>query len=264
MSIYLLAKKARMNNQQKVINAVNPFSLNYTGTGNLKSCACDLPSVPYKQKSYDQYLKKRYKQYIEPNHTFKRKPDFSSSQYIDNKKSRALQDDCNKSCYKDNCSSSGNAEMICGNYNDSCSKGRVFWTVHFGNSISTGTDGSLTKNINEFEGNNHEERIDSIRQFVMRRDNIWNSFYIFQETMVTFTNGELTAQDTNYVSHTRIVEILPMGHNYGTNKKPVITKDLLFKSSSEHLAKKKANRVKPNQPYESMMLFNRNCNAANI
>ena len=53
MSLYLLAKKAKLRERARVFNAKYPFSLASTNTGSLKSpCITDTNSKPIVQTSY--------------------------------------------------------------------------------------------------------------------------------------------------------------------------------------------------------------------
>ena len=42
----------------------------------------------------------------------------------------------------------------------------------------------IAKNINEFEGVDFEGQLQSIKDYIMKRDNVWNSFYIFDDILL--------------------------------------------------------------------------------
>ena len=95
MSIYVMARKAKMKKKEREYNAVNPFYLNMTHTGRLITPCNENGPTPAPQSCYGQYLKKRVREYVESNVnvTHKRMPDFTASQYTANKTSRAIQDE---------------------------------------------------------------------------------------------------------------------------------------------------------------------------
>ena len=63
MSLYLLAKKVKMNKKRKEANHVSPFYLNMTHTGRLIStCNSNVPT-PAPQSCYGQYMKKKVRQF---------------------------------------------------------------------------------------------------------------------------------------------------------------------------------------------------------
>jgi len=94
MSIYVMARKAKMKKKTSERNAINPFYLNMTNTGRNFSKCNDNSPTPAPQSCYGQYLKKRVREYVQSNVNVahKRMPDFTSSQHTANKTSRTIQD----------------------------------------------------------------------------------------------------------------------------------------------------------------------------
>lgn len=93
-SLYLMAKKAKMNKKRKEMNHVNPFYLNMTHTGRLiTKCNSNSPT-PSTQSCYGQYMKKKVREFVENRSDVgvKRMPNNSSSLYTANKTSQAIAD----------------------------------------------------------------------------------------------------------------------------------------------------------------------------
>ena len=109
MSLYLLAKKVKMNKKRKEVNHVSPFYLNMTHTGRLVSqCNTNSPT-PAPQSCYGQYMKKKVRQFVENRSevTVKRVPNNPQSNYIANVTSKTIADSLccpktDKKCYN-NC-----------------------------------------------------------------------------------------------------------------------------------------------------------------
>ncbi len=95
MSIYLMAKKAKMKKKEREMNAKNPYYLNMTHTGRLISPCNENSPTPAPQLGYNIYLKKRIREYVESHVDVghKRMPDFTSGQYTANKTSAAIQNE---------------------------------------------------------------------------------------------------------------------------------------------------------------------------
>lgn len=115
MSIYLLAKKAKRHQSEKVRNSKSPFYLNMTHTGRLITKCNSNPPTPAPQKCYGQFMKQRISKYVN-NRTdviHKRMPDFWSSQHTANLTSKTIMDQncCDQNvqprCYN-NCDGSRN------------------------------------------------------------------------------------------------------------------------------------------------------------
>lgn len=86
MSLYLLAKKAKLKEQARIYNSKNPFALSWTNTGSSKSkCVSNLDSRPIVQTGYGI----RNKRLTTTNcgcNIYKKMPDTSTRQYLEEKK----------------------------------------------------------------------------------------------------------------------------------------------------------------------------------
>ena len=97
MSLYLMAKKVKMNKKRREVNHVSPFYLNMTHTGRLISKCNNNPPTPSIQSCYGQYMKKKVREFVENRSdvTVKRVPNYSSSYHTANVASKAI---ANESC----------------------------------------------------------------------------------------------------------------------------------------------------------------------
>lgn len=86
MSIYILAKKAKIRENTRVYNSLNPFSLSSTNTGRVKSnCRFTNQKAPIVQTGYG-IRNKRLTTTKCGCKVFKKMPDTAAAQYIDEKK----------------------------------------------------------------------------------------------------------------------------------------------------------------------------------
>jgi hypothetical protein len=94
-SLYLMAKKAKMNKKRKEMNHRSPFFLNMTHTGRLITFCNSNSPTPSKQSCYGQYMKKKVREFVDNRSDVgvKRMPDNSSSLYTANKTSQTLADE---------------------------------------------------------------------------------------------------------------------------------------------------------------------------
>ena len=94
MSLHVLKRKMDNRERQRRVNsAAGQFNLSYTGTGANKSkCATFNEKKPIIQQSYHNLNRTRIQQYVEPRTNYKRMPENSTQQYIDNKKSHQIND----------------------------------------------------------------------------------------------------------------------------------------------------------------------------
>lgn len=228
MSIYLLAKKAKRNQMERVRNHRSPFSLYYT---NMTSSCEALPRVPTRQKTYNQYQKKKIKQYVEPRVGYKRMPNFSSSQHISNVKSSQIKRCPQLPCEKGNVS----YEIMDQTTLTTTGTEDVDWTV-----IPTAELGdTFNKAISAAK---HKVALDRSRGIM------WVGFYTTGESSFTFSKNSTTISTGNalhktYLFNVELEEITSCaGCSTRSRLKPVITKDLQFNSASDQIAKKKAVR----------------------
>lgn len=86
MSLYLLAKKAKLRDRARVFNSKNPFTLARTNTGSLKSpCITDYESRPIVQTSYG--IRNRMLTTTRCGcNVYKKMADTSNRQYLEEKK----------------------------------------------------------------------------------------------------------------------------------------------------------------------------------
>ncbi len=246
MSIYLLAKKARNNQMQKARAHKAPFSLFYT---NMSSSCQALPRIPTRQKSYNQYQQKKIKQYVEPRVGFKRMPNFSSSQYIDNKKSNQIQ----------------RCPQI------PCEKGTVSYGIHTGFNLSVEAEDIFPRS---YFGETFEEALAAAKKKLINeraKGIMWVGFYTFggnqfsQENVSSFSfskNATLISAASSYTSYIYHIDAPKISSccSSSSRLKPIITKDLLFKDASSQIEKKKAARNCCNdEPYETPVLANTIC-----
>ena len=220
MSIYLLAKKAKMAQRQRERQARQPFSLYYT---NMTSGCQSLPRKATRQKSYNQYQQKKIKQYVEPRVGFKRMPNFSASQYIDNKKSNQI-----RRCAKSNILP--------------CEKGKIIYDLYTETTLDTPGDVGVDWVVMATEelGSTFEKAFWAAKEKMMKdRSNgiMWAGFYTTGDTSFTFSKNSITISTGNALHKTYIYNVLPMNNNTSccsssSRLKPNVTKDLKFNSAS--------------------------------
>jgi len=134
MSLYLLAKKAKLRDRARVINAKHPFSLASTNTGSLKSpCMVDNERRPIVQTSYGIRNKMLTTTRCGCN-VYKKMPDTSTRQYLEEKKGDHI--------YTAETNSSTEKAMS----NTSCST-----STNANNSSSAQNGKSLNSNINRLK-----------------------------------------------------------------------------------------------------------------
>ena len=94
MSIYVLKRKLDNKTRHNTVNASGGgFKLAVTNTGvNKSKCSSDYAKTPIVQQSYRNLYKRRLRYFVEPKTTFKRMPESSTKQHIDNIKSNAIND----------------------------------------------------------------------------------------------------------------------------------------------------------------------------
>lgn len=115
MSLYLLAKKAKLRDRERVFNAKNPFSLARTNTGSLKSgCVSYVESKPIVQTGYGI----RHKMLTTTKcgcNVYNKMADTSTKQYLEEKKGdhiyTANKNATQKITSNVNCSSSTNSTV---------------------------------------------------------------------------------------------------------------------------------------------------------
>ena len=114
MSLYLLAKKAKLRDRARVFNAKHPFSLARTNTGSLKSpCVTNVESKPIIQSSYG--IRNRMLTTTKCGcNVYKKMPDNTTRQYLEEKKGDHIytaekNSSVNKATLNTNCLTSTNA-----------------------------------------------------------------------------------------------------------------------------------------------------------
>jgi hypothetical protein len=94
MSLAVLKRKLDNKERHRRVNAAGGgFKMAVTNTGSNKSeCATGYEKKLIVQQSYRNLYRTRIQKYVEPRTTYKRMPESSTQQYIDNKKSHQLND----------------------------------------------------------------------------------------------------------------------------------------------------------------------------
>lgn len=94
MSLAVLKRKYENKIRHRTANASGGgFKLAVTNTGvNKSKCATAHEKTLIVQQSYRNLYRSRIQKYVEPNTTYKRMPECSTNQYIENKKSHQLND----------------------------------------------------------------------------------------------------------------------------------------------------------------------------
>jgi hypothetical protein len=94
MSLYILKRKQDNKTRHNVVNSAGGgFNLAVTNTGvNKSKCSTNYAKTPIIQQSYRNLYKTRIRDYVEPNTIYKRMPEFSSGQYLENKVSAGIND----------------------------------------------------------------------------------------------------------------------------------------------------------------------------
>ncbi len=227
MSIYLLARKAKRDQRQRERNARQPFSLYYT---NMTSGCQALPRKATRQKSYNQYQQKKIKQYVEPRVGFKRMPNFSASQYIDNKKSDQI-----RRC----------AKLI------PCEKGKIEYDILAQTTLDTPGDVGVDWIVMATTelGTTFQKAFWAAKEKIMKdrsKGIMWAGFYTTGDTSFTFSKSGHTTLTNNALHNAYIYNIVAHETSSccssSSRLKPIVTKDLKFNSASSQIQKKKAER----------------------
>lgn len=94
MSLYVLKRKLDNKTRHNVVNSAGGgFNLAVTNTGvNKSKCSSNYAKTPIVQQSYRNLYKTRIKHFVDPKTTYKRMPEFSSNQHLQNKTSAAIND----------------------------------------------------------------------------------------------------------------------------------------------------------------------------
>lgn len=94
MSIYVLKRKIDNRTRHNKVNSVGGgFKLAVSNTGvNKSKCSSNYAKMPIIQQSYRNLYKTRIKHFVDPKTTYKKMPEFSSQQHLDNIKSGAIND----------------------------------------------------------------------------------------------------------------------------------------------------------------------------
>ena len=94
MSIYVLKRKIDNRTRHNKVNSVDGgFKLAVSNTGvNKSKCSSNYAKMPIIQQSYRNLYKTRIKHFVDPKTTYKKMPEFSSQQHLDNIKSGAIND----------------------------------------------------------------------------------------------------------------------------------------------------------------------------
>ena len=123
MSIYVLKRKLDNKTRHNTVNAIGGgFKLAVTNTGvNKSKCSSDYAKTPIVQQSYRNLYKRRLRYFVEPKTTFKRMPESSSKQHLENKTSSAIncdvkQNTANKMLNASDQIARVKARRACGNY----------------------------------------------------------------------------------------------------------------------------------------------------
>ena len=123
MSIYVLKRKLDNKTRHNTVNASGGgFKLAVTNTGvNKSKCSSDYAKTPIVQQSYRNLYKRRLRYFVEPKTTFKRMPESSSKQHLENKTSSAIncdvkQNTANKMLNASDQIARVKARRACGNY----------------------------------------------------------------------------------------------------------------------------------------------------
>jgi hypothetical protein len=123
MSIYVLKRKLDNKTRHNTVNASGGgFKLAVTNTGvNKSKCSSDYAKMPIIQQSYRNLYKRRLRYFVEPKTTFKRMPESSSKQHLENKTSAAINCDVKVNTADKMISASDQiarvkARRACGNY----------------------------------------------------------------------------------------------------------------------------------------------------
>lgn len=123
MSIYVLKRKLDNKTRHNTVNASGGgFKLAVTNTGvNKSKCSSDYAKMPIIQQSYRNLYKRRLRYFVEPKTTFKRMPESSSKQHLENKTSAAIncdvkQNTANKMLNASDQIARVKARRSCGNY----------------------------------------------------------------------------------------------------------------------------------------------------
>ena len=92
MSIYVLKRKIDNRTRHNKVNSVGGgFKLAVSNTGvNKSKCSSNYAKMPIIQQSYRNLYKTRIKHFVDPKTTYKKMPEFSSQQHLDNIKSGAI------------------------------------------------------------------------------------------------------------------------------------------------------------------------------
>ena len=94
MSLAVLKRKLDNKERHRRVNSLGGgYKIAVTNTGSNKSeCATAYEKKLIAQQSYRNLYRTRIQKYVEPKTTFKRMPESSTQQYIDNKKSHQIND----------------------------------------------------------------------------------------------------------------------------------------------------------------------------
>lgn len=94
MSLAVLKRKIDNKERHRRVNAVGGgYKIAVTNSGSNKSkCSGDQEKKLIVQQSYSNLYRSRIQKYVEPRTTYKRMPENSTQQYIDNKKSHQIND----------------------------------------------------------------------------------------------------------------------------------------------------------------------------